>query len=232
MEEGLESLQERLGYKFSQPAYLLQALTHSSYAWERGREEMKDNEQLEFLGDAVLELVVRDHLIQRFPDLPEGELSKLRSALVNKRTLAAVARALELSNHLLLGKGEEMTKGRSKTSILADAYEAVVAAIFLDGGLEAAKRALQHHYLPQVSEILREGYFEDYKTRLQELVQGRFKTTPVYRLRHEGGQDHDKIFEFELLIGGRVLGTGVGRTKKEAEQKAAQKALEALKDEL
>ncbi len=233
--DNFDPLQDKLGYRFKDIKNITRALTHGSYVGERGRGEeegLSDNERLEFLGDAVLELVVRSHLVDRFPDLAEGKLSRLRSALVNKRTLAGVARSLELGEHLLLGKGEDLSRGRTKTSILADAYEAVLAAIFLEGGLAAVTSALELHYFPQVAAILTRGYFEDYKTQLQELVQGKFRVMPVYHLRCEMGRDHDKLFEFDLLVGDRLLGRGTGKTKKEAEQKAARVALEALKDEL
>lgn len=231
--EELSILETKLGYNFRRPELLVQALTHASYAGEQAGPPAeaiagKDNQQLEFLGDAVLELGVRGHLMRRFPDMPEGGLARLRAVLVSKRTLGTVARTLNLGSFLRLGKGEEKTKGRAKTSILADAYEAVVAAIYLDGGTDAAFRALEHHFFPVVEDIIKTGYLEDYKTRLQELIQSRFKTTPIYRLCQESGHHHEKVFEAEILVQAQSLGRGQGSTKKEAEQNAAKQALEKM----
>lgn len=227
----LEELQKRIGYFFNNPQLLSQALTHGSYLGERPGSGLKDNQQLEFLGDAVLELVVRDHLLKRFPDLSEGELSKRRAMLVSKRALGTVARALDLGSHLLLGKGEEMSRGRVKASILADAYEALVAAIYQDGGLEKALAALEAHFFPLVADIMETGQLEDYKTQLQELAQSRYKTVPVYHLGKEQGKKHERLFEVEVRLAGQLLGKGSGRTKKEAAQKAAREALEKLSGE-
>lgn len=228
MPEGLDRFQERLGYSFTNTTLLTQALTHSSFPKESPGEMVEDYQRLEFLGDAVLELAVRDYLMRRFPQLPEGELSKRRSRVVSQPALKKAAYILELGDFVRLGKGEEMTRGRSKTSILADTYEALLGAIYLDGGLEAAIQFLDNHFFPLLADIIDKGQFVDHKTRLQELVQARFRRAPVYRLREESGCQHEKVFEVEVLIGKRSAGRGRGRTKKEAEQKAAEQALNGL----
>ncbi|HWP65237.1 MAG TPA: ribonuclease III [Candidatus Limnocylindria bacterium] len=213
---------ERLGYRFAEPGTLARALTHRSVGGDR-----ENNETLEFLGDAVLALAIADLLMQHHPAAREGELSKLRAGLVNAAVLAGKARALALSHWLRLGRGEEKTGGRDKESILAAAYEAVLGAIFLDGGYQAVRDVVGREF---ASELAAGGLAgaSDYKTRLQELTQRRFRVSPVYRLINEQGPDHAKRFAVELSIDGRVAGRGVGASKKAAEQAAAMEALAQL----
>jgi ribonuclease-3 len=217
-----ELIAERLGYRFTAPATLVTALTHRSLGGDAG-----NNETLEFLGDAVLALAVAELLMERHPTAREGELSKLRAGLVNAGTLAAKARGLALSDCLRLGKGEEKTGGRDKESILAAAYEALLGAVFLDGGYEAARGVVVRAFASDVTAEALAGA-SDYKTRLQELTQRRFRVSPVYQLVEEQGPDHAKQFAVELSVEGRVLGRGAGPSKKAAEQAAAMAALAAI----
>ncbi len=228
----LEELQRSLHYNFKNPRLLLQALIHRSFDHENPDISRKDNETLEFLGDAVLSLAVSHLLVESFPDSKEGELSRFRSAIVNERELARIARELNLGQCLLLGKGEELTGGRRKPSLLADTLEALLAAIYLDGGLDAAIKVVRRFFraylsLGQVEQVLK-TLDKDYKTQLQELTQARFKLTPVYYLDEEQGPDHHKIFFVRVTLDGRILARGSGRSKKDAQQEAAQKALEAM----
>jgi ribonuclease III len=232
-------LQEQLGYSFVNPLLLEQALTHSSAAPElraaKGEDGPKsgirqeDNERLEFLGDAVLELLASEYLLSRFPEWTEGRLSKSRARMVNARSLEAAARRLQLGEYLRLGRGEEKTGGREKPTILADAFEAIVAAIYLDGGLHPArtllKRALFEHALLEDGERISES---DRKSALQEFLQGRGQPPAEYRPAGETGPDHRKVFQVEVWVGGECLANGLGSTKKEAEQRAASRALDRL----
>jgi ribonuclease-3 len=217
-----DALAERLGYRFATPATLAVALTHRSVGGDRD-----NNETLEFLGDAVLALAIAELLMQRHPVAREGELSKLRAGLVNATVLAGKARALGLSASLRLGKGEEKTGGRDKESILASAYEAVLGAIFLDGGYDPVRNVVAREFTEELATGGLAGA-GDYKTRLQELTQRRFRVSPVYHLIDEQGPDHAKRFAVELSIEGRVTGRGVGASKKAAEQAAAMEALVEL----
>lgn len=212
---------DALPHAFRDPELLRQALTHASTASEA------DNERLEFLGDAVLDLAIAELLMQRNPAAREGVLSKLRAGLVNASVLATKARGIELNGSLRLGKGEEKSGGRDKESILAAAYEAVIGAIFLDGGYDAVRAVVEREFAEDLSG---EGVAGagDYKTRLQELTQRRFRVSPVYRLVAEEGPDHAKQFVTELSIQGRVFGCGTGPSKKAAEQAAAMEALPRL----
>ena len=220
-------IEERLGYEFRKPELLETALTHRSLAATGGT---RNNEKLEFLGDAVLDLVVSDLLMQQFPRLQEGDLSKLRASLVNARVLAEKARALGLGEALHLGKGEEKSGGREKESILAAAYEALLGAIYLDRGFVAARRVLARQFASDLK--ARAGVaVEDCKTRLQEITQRVFKTTPTYTLVRETGPDHAKNFVSQISVGERTFGRGEGRSKKSAEQAAAMEALHALQQE-
>jgi ribonuclease-3 len=222
----LTALAGRLSHRFKDPALLDQALRHSSFAHENP-EAGPSNEQLEFLGDAVLALTVSNLLLQHFPQSSEGELSRGRAALVNARRLASLARELDLGAYLLLGKGEEQQAGREKPSLLADALEAVMAAVFLDGGLKAAASLSRRWFTPLLAEI-GESPWQDFKTRLQELIQARHKGSPAYRLLSESGPSHARQFLVEVRLGDRPLAQGQGRTKKQAEQMAAREALETL----
>lgn len=221
----LKKLEQGIGYTFRDGKYLETAVTHSSFANERGKGHIK-NERLEFLGDAVLSIIVSDYLFNRF-HLAEGDLTKLRASLVCEKSLCGFARKIELGHYLLLGKGEEMTGGAERPSILADAFEAVIAAIYLDGGMEQAGAFV----LPFVTAQLdgeRDQPFHDYKTLLQEIVQQNPEESVTYVLADESGPDHDKRFEVEVHLNSNVIGRGVGRSKKAAEQMAAKEALELM----
>jgi len=226
--ENLNSLQEKLAYTFKNMEWLHQALTHRSHSHENPDLPLKDNEKMEFLGDAVLELVIRDLLLKALPNYSEGELSKIRAWVVNEPTLAKVARSIELGNHLFLGKGEELSGGRDKSSILADAYEALIAAIYLDGGFMPAFEVIKKHFAIILKEAIQTDFSEDYKTQLQEYSQERFKSVPTYEVEKEVGPDHDKTFFVTLLINGKIISHGMGKSKKEAEQHAAKDALQSL----
>ncbi|HXF36817.1 MAG TPA: ribonuclease III [Actinomycetota bacterium] len=214
-----------MGVRFRDPAVREAALTHRSYAFERGL--AVTNERLEFLGDAVLGLVVTDLAYRRFPDLTEGDLAKLRAAIVNMSALADVARGLGLGELLLLGKGEEQSGGRDKNSILADALEAVLGAVYLDRGLPTASGLIERLFWPRMVAYVRGEGERDYKTILQELASQDFRALPEYRLE-ERGPDHQKEFTATVFLGGERYGTGRGRSKKEAEQEAAREAFERL----
>ncbi|MGB5985578.1 MAG: ribonuclease III [Desulfobacterales bacterium] len=221
------TLEARMGYRFNAPQLLAEALRHSSFVNEQPDSELADNERLEFLGDAVVNLVAGQILMVRHPALPEGELSRMRAALVNEACLAEIARNLKLGDHLQLGRGEELTQGREKDSILSDAYEALVAAIYLDGGFEIAFAQVERQMNPFVAALEGSEADYDYKTRLQERIQSRYKVTPLYELIGESGPDHDKRFTIQMKTPNLVT-TGVGRSKKAAEQDAARKAFEKL----
>jgi ribonuclease-3 len=221
-------LEARLGLTFTDQARALTALTHKSYVNEHREEAAEDNERLEFLGDAVVDLVVSHRLMERFPRAREGELSKMRAAVVDEAGLAAMARSLGLGWLLRLGRGEELTGGREKSSLLADAMEAVIAAVFLERGLPGAQ-ALVDRSLEEAYARASAGTLDrDYKTQLQEVCQSRFRLSPRYRVTAEHGPDHDKVFEVEVAVKGEAMGAGTGRSKKDAEQVAACRALEAL----
>jgi ribonuclease-3 len=217
-----QQVEARLGHRFVRGEHLLDALTHRSFSADQ-----ENNEKLEFLGDAVLALAMSDLLMARFPEAREGELSKIRASLVNADVLARHARAHDLGQLLRLGKGEERSGGRDKGSILAAAYEAVLGAIYLDAGYEAARVVVERDFAGDVAEHLRVG-LRDYKTRLQEITQRLFRETPIYTVVEESGPDHEKRFVTEIAIAGRTRGRGEGRTKKAAEQEAAMQALGRL----
>ena len=223
----LDKFQEKIGYSFQDERLLRQALTHSSYANEKHMKKLSDNERLEFLGDAVLEIVSSDFLYANYPDLPEGDLTRLRASIVCEPTLAMCTEVLGLGDYLLLGKGEDQTGGRKRKSILSDALEAVIGAIYLDGGFANAKEFVQKNIL---TDIEHKKLFYDSKTILQEVVQGEHETLS-YVLVEENGPDHDKSFSVNVCVGDRVIGSGVGHTKKAAEQEAAYRALLVLRGE-
>lgn len=224
----IQRLEKALGYSFKKIALLQRALTHKSYANEKKLPGDEDNERLEFLGDAVLELAVSELLMQRYPDFSEGDLSKMRAAVVNEKQLAELAKRFRLGEHLYLGRGEEQTSGREKSSLLADAYEAILGGIYLDRGFDKAVRVVRRHYTELLDRTPPHEFYQDYKTELQEKCQGLYRTAPRYRLVGERGPDHDKIFDVELFVRNEVMGRGIGRNKKEAEQEAARQALEKL----
>ncbi len=219
----MKSLETKLNYKFNNINFLKNALIHSSYANEM-RGKAHSNERLEFLGDSVLSVIVSDHLYKKYPNMPEGELTKLRASLVCEKSLCALSRELNIGDYLMLGKGEDKNGGRERDSILADAFEAVLAAIYLDGGMAAAKnhilntvlRDLEHHG---------DDSFKDYKTTLQEIIQRNPEESVSYILIGESGPDHDKQFTVEVHLNSNVIGTGSGKNKKTAEQMAAKQAL-------
>jgi ribonuclease III len=230
--EHLAVLEDILSYKFTTIIFLHQALTHRSFVNENQDRCYHDNERLEFLGDAVLELCITDILVRRFPDHSEGQLSKLRASIVNEQPLAKVAQLFDVGRFLLLGKGEEASGGRHKSSLLSNTFEAVIAAVYLDGGFEKAYHFVEHVFSSFIDEWTDERFYRDYKTSLQELSQSRYKVIPRYTLLHEYGPDHDKIFQVRLTVADRISTTGIGRSKKEAEQSAAKKALDELTDEV
>jgi ribonuclease-3 len=222
----INELEKAIGYSFRNITLLQNALCHSSYANERWHDSLKSNERLEFLGDSVLGMLVADYLYRNFPDRPEGELTRMRADMVCEKTLATVANRLNLGKHLLLGKGEEQGGGRNRDSILADAVESVIAACYLDGGMDAAVQFIQKFILVNVP--VTKLHNADYKTALQELVQQKKNQVLSYRLVGESGPDHDKEFRVELTLNDEVVGTGIGSSKKRAEQAAAHAAIEKL----
>ncbi|HXT77336.1 MAG TPA: ribonuclease III [Candidatus Eisenbacteria bacterium] len=233
-----EQLEERLGYQFSRPELLERALTHSSAIPELRAVHVaegasghlpQDNEQFEFLGDAVLDMLASEYLIALFPEWSEGQLSKSRARLVNARALELAARRLRLGEHFRLGRGEEKTGGRDKPALLADAFEAVIAAVYLDGGLFAAREVLRHSLFEKALEERGERIADsDRKSALQEFLQGRGQPPAEYRVAGESGPDHQKKFQIEVWVGGECLASAEGTTKKEAEQRAAHTGLERL----
>ena len=229
LDEKVKELEKKLAYEFTKKTLLLQALTHKSYANENRLGSLGHNERLEFLGDTVLDFIISDYLMKICPERPEGELSKLRAVIVSEISLARAARELDLGSFLLLGKGEEQTGGRDKSSLLANAFEAVTAAIYLDGGLEEAYRMLIGRFEKEIIAMVSTSHVYDYKTELQEECQSRFGSLPRYTVIGETGPDHQKVFEVTIEADGRSLGRGLGRSKKEAEQKAAGVALETLR---
>lgn len=224
--EKIEKFEEIIDYRFKNKKLIEQALSHSSYANERKRPN-GSNERLEFLGDSVLSIVVSDYLYKHLTSVAEGELTKLRASLVCEKSLHVFAKEIDLGEYLLLGKGEENTGGRERPSILADAFEAVIAAIYLDGGMEAAAKHILR-FIPKDVEYCRKPVFSDFKTVLQEVVQKNPEEKVEYVLIGEEGPDHNKRFVVEVCLNSQVIGKGKGRSKKEAEQLAAKEALELM----
>ncbi len=222
----IKDLEEALGYRFRNISLLQNALTHSSYANERWHDSLLSNERLEFLGDSILGMVVAEHLYTSFPNRPEGELTRMRADMVCEVTLAQVAEQLQLGGHLLLGNGEEQGGGRSRPSLLADAVESIIAASFLDGGMEAARGIITRFVLCKVP--VKKLSNADYKTALQERVQQKKNQVLTYHLTGEEGPDHDKKFYVQVQLNGKPVGSGTGSSKKRAEQDAARAAMESL----
>ncbi len=222
----IKDLETAIGYRFHNISLLQNALAHSSYANERWHDSLKSNERLEFLGDSILGMVVAEYLYRSFPDRPEGELTRMRADMVCETSLAAVADKIGLGGHLMLGHGEERFGGRQRASILADAVESVIAASFLDGGMDAAKAFIARFILTEVP--VKQLHNADYKTALQELVQQKKDQVLTYELIGESGPDHDKEFRVQVSLNGTPIGVGIGRSKKRAEQDAAHKALDTL----
>ena len=222
----IKDLEVAIGYRFRNISLLQNALTHSSYANERWHNSLLCNGRLEFLGDSILGMLVAEYLFRSFPDRPEGELTRMRADMVCEKTLAAAANRIGLGGHLLLGHGEEQGGGRARASILADAMESVIAACFLDGGMDAALKVVQQFILVEVP--VKKMHNADYKTALQELVQQKKNQALTYVLAGESGPDHDKHFDVEVKLNGNVVGSGSGSSKKRAEQMAAKAAIEKL----
>lgn len=222
----LSDLEKAIGYRFQNITLLQNALSHSSYANERFHDGLKSNERLEFLGDSILGMVTAEYLYRNFPDRPEGDLSRMRADMVCEKSLARIAERIDLGRHLLLGNGEEQSGGRNRDSILADAVESVIAACFLDGGIAPARAFIDAFVLTEVP--VQKMHNADYKTALQEKVQQKKNQVLTYVLASESGPDHDKWFEVEVLLNGKLLGKGSGSSKKRAEQDAAKVALEHL----
>ena len=225
LRDEFDDLQQRIGYRFTDRGLLEHALTHKSRAAEDVSGGVSDNESLEFLGDAVLGLVIADALFRRYPTYNEGQKSKIKAAVVSTQSLARHAEQLGLGDHLLLGRGEEKTGGRFKQALLADSYEALIAAIYLDGGLEAATGFLLREMKEAIDAGSAQTVAPDFKSALQERLQALGRPLPEYRVSGESGPDHRKVFSVDVVVAGEVLGSATGRAKKEAEQEAARKAL-------
>lgn len=218
----------RLTYTFRNPELLKNALTHSSYANEHRDRGIKNNERLEFLGDSVLSLICTKHIWNNYKNMPEGELTKLRSAIVCESSLYELALEIGLDENLLLGKGEKQSGGARRPSVLSDAMEALIAAVYLDGGFDEAEKLIIRFIRDKAEEITKSHSTVDYKTMLQEIVQKNHEETLTYRIKSESGPDHDKRFEVEVLINSNIIAIGEGKSKKLAEQAAAKQALELM----
>ena len=225
-----EPLYEELGYTFRDPALILQAFRHSSYVNEQMGAGLEDNERLEFLGDAVLDLAVSHLLMEKNSGADEGDLSRFRSMVVDETGLHDVAGRLNLGSYLLLGRGEDQSLGRQKPSILADVTEALIGALYLDGGFDVTKKIIEKLFAPLLEKVRTDDLVQDFKSLLQEFTQQAFKSLPKYRLTEETGPAHDKIFRIALAVNGIVLAEGMGKSKKEAEQHAAKEAFSRLKE--
>lgn len=223
-----DQFSKKLGYNFNQPLLLEQAFCHSSYTNEKPELQLKDNERLEFLGDAVIDLVISHLLMEDFPDAEEGDLSRYRALIVDETGLYEVALGLELGDHLLLGKGEEQSGGRQKPSILANTMEAVCGAVYLDGGFQSAMEVIERCFRPLLDRVGKDGIVHDFKSLLQEFTQRKHKIAPKYHLISEIGPDHNKTFTIGLSLQGKILAQGTGGSKKEAEQNAAKEAFSCL----
>lgn len=221
----LDNLQERIQVVFSEPTLLAQALTHRSYLNENPAPGGSDNERLEFLGDALLDFVTAEYAYRRFPHMNEGELTSLRSALVKEKSLAEFARNINLGPHIYMGRGEAASGGADRAPLLCGTFEALIGAIYLDQGIDAAREFILRYLAPAAEAMVADQMLKDAKSRLQEWSQGEWQLTPIYRTVAQHGPDHAKEFTVEVLIGGRVFGVGGGRSKQVAEQEAARDAL-------
>ncbi len=224
--ETIKEFQEKIGYKFKNEKLIIEALSHSSYANEC-KKQRKNNERLEFLGDSVLSVIVSDYIFEHFKHLPEGELTKLRASLVCEQALFDFSKKIDLGKYIFLGKGEEITGGRERPSIVSDAFEAVIAAIYLDGGLNVASKYVLS-FIPEDVKPHSVVSFVDYKTALQEIIQKNPEEKVEYVLTDESGPDHDKKFTVNVMLNSNVIGTGIGKSKKSAEQNAAKEALSLM----
>jgi ribonuclease-3 len=225
--QSFSEIEKKINYTFKNPAFLKQAVTHRSYLNENRDAKLEHNERLEFLGDAVLELVVTEFLYAKYPDKPEGELTAFRAALVNTQSISEAATKLGLNDHLLLSRGEAKDTGRARMIILANAFEALIGALYLDAGYDAAQKFIAEQLFHKTDEVVEKRLWQDAKSKLQEIAQERQGITPTYQLMDQSGPDHDKTFVVAAFVGAEKLATGEGRSKQEAEQDAAQKALAA-----
>ena len=235
MKTTYQELQSKLKYQFGDPRLLIQSLTHVSYGHENHQDQplaYRDNERLEFLGDAVLDLVISDLLLEAFPDAAEGQLSKMRAAVVNEKTLYEITKPLNLNQLIRLGKGETRTGGAEKPSILSSAFEALIAAIYIDGGFNAVYPVVRYLFAPLFKDDHAAISFQDHKTKLQETSQGKYRLTPTYHLIGSSGPDHAKEFEVEVRIRDYVLAKAKGPSKKDAEQNAAREGMNCLPDSI
>lgn len=226
--ENPELLEKVIGYTYKDKGHLHLAVSHSSYAHESRNAKLQSNERLEFLGDAVLNITISEHLYKEYPHLAEGELTKARASIVCESSLVKCANRIGLGNYLLLGKGEELSGGRERTSILSDAFEALIGSIYLDGGMERAKAFILTSLEDQIVQYVQGLATGDFKTLLQEMVQKSGDRKVSYEIIDEKGPDHNKVFVSQIRVGTEVMGTGEGRSKKEAEQNAARKALDSM----
>lgn len=228
MKYDFKPLQDRLDIQFDNKKYLKQAFTHSSYVNENRKSKLQDNERLEFLGDAVLELTVSDYLYKKFPKMKEGELTKLRSAIVCETSLVELAESLDFGKYILLGKGEELSGGRHRSALLEDVFESFIGALYLDKGINTVREFLDKHVFPKIDD----GFYsqtQDYKSKLQEYIQQSSSSEIIYQIVNEVGPAHDVEFHTEVIVDNKTLGKGSGRSKKESEQKAAMQALKKLR---
>ena len=226
----LSSLEKSLDYQFRKKSLLKEALTHKSFAHEQQNKNIHFNERMEFLGDAVLELIISEYLYKIFSDLTEADLSRMKAYVVQESSLAEAAIALNLGTYLHLGKGEELTGGRKKPSLMANAFEALLAAIYIDGGYKNAKDFVLGHLVTKMDEIAENNFIFDFKTRLQEVAQAGHGVLPKYVIHKEEGPEHEKTFEVKVFINDDVIGSGKGKTKKAASQKAAEAGLKKIGD--
>ena len=226
-EEKLELFQKNIGYEFNDVILLKTALTHSSYANENRRYNLHSNERLEFLGDSVLNIIVSSYIFKNYPDLPEGELTRVRAGVVCEISLAQCAQNLSIGEYLFLGKGEEITGGRKRPSLLSDAFEALLAAIYLDSNFENASDWLIDKLSTTIESVVKGTIYKDYKTELQEIIQKDGEGSVEYIVIKKTGPDHDRRYKINALYNGNILGSGMGKSKKEAEQNAARLALES-----
>lgn len=230
--EQLSELEQKIGYIFSKTYLLDRALTHSSYANQEGLSYVEHNERMEFLGDSVLSVVVSEHIFKKYKSKPEGKLTRIRSGIVCESSLYECAKKIDLGRYMLIGKGEELSGGRNRVSMLADAFEALIAAIYIDGGLEKAREFVISSLSDTIDGAVKDAYMRDYKTKLQEIVQREQGATIVYKVVGEEGPAHNKTFFVEVTVNGSITGKGRGRSKKEAEQRAAKSALSLLGEEI
>ncbi len=228
MDFKFQEIESKLNYSFKEKNYLLRALTHSSYSNENKKEKLKNNERLEFLGDSVLGLIISEYLFSHYSNLEEGQLTKIRAKIVCEASLGEASRNLKLGEYMLFGRGEELTGGRERTSILSDAFEALIAAIFLDGGMASARNFVLKSLEAVIEDAVQGKLFIDYKTRLQEVIQVQKGNRIKYDIVKEEGPDHAKIFYTEVRLNDMIIGVGSGHSKKESEQEAAKEGLKRL----